>query len=65
MMAHKLGLKVVAEGVETQAQADILKAAACDYAQGYLFAKPLPPREFEAYLFLARQKQNRAEKTPE
>lgn len=65
MMAHKLGLKVVAEGVETQAQADILKAAACDYAQGYLFAKPLPPREFEAYLFLARQKQNRAEKSPE
>ncbi|WP_019937721.1 bifunctional diguanylate cyclase/phosphodiesterase [Bordetella sp. FB-8] len=49
-MAHKLGLKVVAEGVETQAQCDLLCAAGCDYAQGYLFARPMPREGFEAWL---------------
>jgi len=43
-MAHGLNLKVVAEGVETQEQLDILKRLKCDYAQGYLFGKPLPTR---------------------
>ncbi len=50
VMAHELGMKVVAEGVETQAQCDLLAAAGCDYAQGYLFARPMPAPEFEYFL---------------
>jgi len=49
-MAHKLGIRVVAEGVETPAQRDLLAGADCDYGQGYLFARPLPATEFEALL---------------
>jgi len=45
VMAHKLGLKVVAEGVETATQLSLLKAAGCDYAQGFVYAPPLPAAE--------------------
>ena len=48
VMAHKLGLKVVAEGVETKVQRALLIDAGCDYAQGFIFAKPMPAAEFEA-----------------
>ncbi|MDQ3547253.1 MAG: EAL domain-containing protein [Chloroflexota bacterium] len=41
-MAHALGIRVVAEGVETQVQMEHLKQLGCDWAQGYYFAKPLP-----------------------
>ncbi len=47
-MAHKLGLEVVAEGVETLAQRDLLAAAGCDYAQGYVFAAALPAAQIGA-----------------
>jgi EAL domain-containing protein (putative c-di-GMP-specific phosphodiesterase class I) len=43
-------LKVIAEGVETEAQRKLLSDAGCDYAQGYLFSKPITSEAFEALL---------------
>ncbi|HEY3328328.1 MAG TPA: EAL domain-containing protein [Novimethylophilus sp.] len=48
VMAHKLGIKVIAEGIETPQQRGLLAAAGCDYGQGYLFSRPLPAAEFES-----------------
>jgi diguanylate cyclase (GGDEF)-like protein/PAS domain S-box-containing protein len=49
-MAHNLGLSVIAEGVETGTQAAFLLKEHCEEAQDFLFAKPLPATDFEAYL---------------
>jgi EAL domain-containing protein (putative c-di-GMP-specific phosphodiesterase class I) len=55
VMAHKLGLKVIAEGVDTEGQRNLLATAGCDYAQGYLFSIPVPPEEFERLLIAQGQ----------
>ena len=54
-MAHSLGLKVVAEGVETEAQLEHLRRLGCDLAQGYHFSRPLPVDELNLYLERSRQ----------
>jgi diguanylate cyclase (GGDEF)-like protein/PAS domain S-box-containing protein len=49
-LAHNLGLKVVAEGVETEAQRDFLVRHRCDYLQGYFYSKPLPADEATQFI---------------
>jgi len=49
-MAHTLGFKVVGEGIETQAQFDMLEKLGCDEIQGYLFSKPIPEQELRKKL---------------
>lgn len=44
-MGHSLGLKVLAEGIETPEQLELLRQLGCDYGQGYLYSRPLPARE--------------------
>jgi len=46
VMAHKLGIKTIAEGVETEEQKQMLEGFGCDFAQGYLFSRPVPEKEF-------------------
>ena len=50
VMAHNLGLDVIAEGVETQAQAAFLRTKDCEEVQGFLYGRPMPAAEFEAFL---------------
>jgi len=50
VMAHKLGIKTVAEGVETEGQRDLLQSFGCDYAQGFLYSPALPEEDFIALL---------------
>ncbi len=47
VMAHKLDIKTIAEGVETQAQQDLLQHFGCDYVQGFLYSKPVKAQAFE------------------
>jgi diguanylate cyclase (GGDEF)-like protein/PAS domain S-box-containing protein len=50
VMAHKLGMKVIAEGVETLQQHTLLREAGCDYGQGYFYSRPVSATQFEALL---------------
>jgi EAL domain-containing protein (putative c-di-GMP-specific phosphodiesterase class I) len=49
-LAHTLGMEAVAEGVESEGQARLLKEMGCDMAQGFHFARPLPPEEVPGFL---------------
>ena len=54
-LAHTLGLKVIAEGVEDDEQVRLLRDLGCDQIQGYLVSRPVPPEEIERFLQPARQ----------
>lgn len=49
-MTHEIGIKTVAEGVETEGQVSFLRQSGCDYIQGYYYSKPLPEEEFVGFL---------------
>ena len=49
-MAHELGIKVIAEGAETNEQVNFLKSVNCDFIQGYYYSKPVPQDVFENML---------------
>ena len=54
-LAHQLGRKVIAEGVETPDHLTILRSLGCEFGQGYLFAKPIPAEEIPQLLALGRR----------
>ncbi|HSH86409.1 MAG TPA: EAL domain-containing protein [Methylophilus sp.] len=56
VMAHKLGLKVIAEGVETALQRNLLRDIHCDYAQGFFYSPPIAAEAFEQLLKAESQK---------
>jgi EAL domain-containing protein (putative c-di-GMP-specific phosphodiesterase class I) len=55
VMAHKLDIKTIAEGVETQEQQDLLIELGCDYVQGYFYSHPIPAEEFEKLINQQRE----------
>ncbi|HYX65311.1 MAG TPA: EAL domain-containing protein [Burkholderiales bacterium] len=59
-LGHALNLKVIAEGVETDAQVHFLKRHGCDQVQGFLYGEPVPPAEFARLLERARRRGKRA-----
>ena len=61
-LAHNLDLKVVAEGVETKKQRQLLSLAGCGLAQGHLFAEPMRAENVDAFMETHRQKSGRPQK---
>jgi EAL domain-containing protein (putative c-di-GMP-specific phosphodiesterase class I) len=61
-LTHALDRKVVAEGVETEEQAQALRGLRCDQYQGYLFSKPLPLEDIKLLLSASRERGGVAEK---
>jgi EAL domain-containing protein (putative c-di-GMP-specific phosphodiesterase class I) len=59
-LGRTLGMKLVAEGVETQAQYDCLRELGCDDVQGYYFSRPLPAGEFEQLLIRSERQRSRS-----
>ena len=55
-LAHELGMQVVAEGVETEADAEHLRSLGCEYAQGFFYGAPLPPSEVNAFIAMTYKK---------
>ena len=55
LLAHSMNLKVVAEGVETEEQLQVLREQGCDYVQGFLFSRPLSAEEFVPFFDLLLQ----------
>ncbi len=63
LMAHNLGMKVVAEGVETEAQLELLTSLGCEYVQGYLLSKPLKAEDADLFMTLGKELRARVAKT--
>lgn len=63
-MAQTFGYEVVAEGVETARQAEILRAAGCEILQGFLFMRPKPVAEFDAYWINSLKTSNQKQSVP-
>jgi EAL domain-containing protein (putative c-di-GMP-specific phosphodiesterase class I) len=55
VLGHKLDMRVTAEGIETERQAEVLTALGCDHLQGFLYARPLPATELAAFLLRFRE----------
>ncbi|WP_247893524.1 putative bifunctional diguanylate cyclase/phosphodiesterase [Azospirillum endophyticum] len=62
-VGHELGMTVLAEGVETAEQEEILRSLGCDAVQGYLYAKPMPAERFERWI-LERSPERSPEQSP-
>lgn len=63
-MARHLGIELIAEGVENEAQAELLTAAGCEFAQGYLYARPMPEKEFLDFVAKAAEAPAAASRMP-